>query len=117
MQPIVRNEILLAVGTLILGSCLYLFSAWLFWFGVGQGIMALTFFSLTHFFMHTAFTAYSSAILFQVLIRWMGRLLLTVCLLYVALVVCAAPVTAILAGIICASILALVTYAIYANRR
>ena len=117
VMPIVRNEILAAALSLILGLAIYWFTAWLFWFGMGLAIMALTFFSLAHFFLTTPFGSYTQTLLFKVLIRWAARLLLTVCLLFVALVLCTAPVAAILAGIVCATILALVTYAIYSSRR
>ena len=117
VMPIVRNEILAAAAALSLGLIIYLYTAWLFWFGVGLAIMALTFFSLAHFFLTIPFGNYSQTLLFKVLFRWAGRLLVTVCLLFVALVLCAAPVSAILAGLVCATILALVTYAIYSSRR
>ena len=117
IMPIIRNEILLAGFFLVFGLPLMLFSPWPFWFGVGNAIMALTFYSLANFFLHTSFGIYSSALLVSVLLRWAGRLLLVVCLLYVALVLCAAPVSAIIAGLVCASILALVTYALSSKRR
>ncbi|MBQ7585660.1 MAG: hypothetical protein IJU40_05365 [Desulfovibrionaceae bacterium] len=117
VQPLVRNQILGAIFLLGLGSLLYLYTVWIFWLGVGATIMALTFFSLAHFFLHLDLDNYNKALLFSVLLRWAGRLLLTVCLLFVALVLCAAPVSAILAGLVCASILALVTFAIYSSRR
>jgi hypothetical protein len=52
----------------------------------------------------------------RVLFRWCGRLFLTALLLYIALVLCAAPVSAVLAGLVAASVVALVTYAIHAQR-
>ena len=117
VMPIVRNEILASALAVSLGLLGYLFTAWLFWFGIGLAIMAATFFSLAHFFLKIKFDVYNKTLLFKVLLRWVGRLLLTVSLLFVALVLCAAPVSAILAGLVCATILALVTYAFYSSRR
>ncbi len=115
-MPILRNEILLSALALIGGLCLFLVNSWLFWFGVGSAVMAMTFFGLSRFFLRTNFGGFRSGLLVSVLVRWAGRLLLTVLLLYVALVLCAAPVSAILAGLVSASILALVTYAVQAKR-
>ena len=115
IMPIVRNEILCSLACLILGLVLFLYTSWLFWFGVGFSLLALTFFGLASFFLRHEFGQYSTSLLMSVLFRWGGRLLLTVLLLYIALVLCAAPVTAVLAGLVSASILALVTYAFAAR--
>lgn len=116
VMPIVRNEILSSLLFLVLGFCTLLYSSWLFWFGFGFAIMALTFFTLAHFFLHIRLDVYSSVLFMRVLLRWSARMLLTALLLYIALVLLAAPVSAILAGLVCASILALVTYAYQAQR-
>ena len=116
VMPIVRNEILCALAGLGLGLLLAPITLWLFWFGFGFAILALTFFTLAHFFLHIRLDAYSSALFMRVLFRWCGRLLVTALLLYIALVLCAAPVSAILAGLVAASVVALVTYAIHAQR-
>ena len=116
VMPIVHNEILLSVSTLLCGLLLFLWDNWLFWFGVGAAIMAWTFFALARFFVRTDFSGFRSQLLLSVLARWTGRLLLTVLLLYVALVLCAAPVLAILSGLVSASLVALVTYAVQAKR-
>ena len=116
VMPVIRNELLCSGCLLALGLLLYLVTNWVFWFGAGFAIMALTLYSLARFFLRTELTAYSPALFMSVLFRWAGRLLLTVCLLYFALVVCAAPVTAVLAGLVCATILAFVTYALQTGR-
>ena len=116
IMPILRNEMLLALVSLLAGLALFLVSSWLFWFGVGASVMAMTFYGLARFFLRTNVGGYETGLLISVLIRWAGRLLLTVILLYVALVLCAAPVSAILSGLVSASILALVTYAVQAKR-
>jgi len=112
LMPILRNEILLAVLPMAIGLPLFVFTPWLFWFGFGAGILAYTFFGLTHFFLHRKIDTYTAALFLSVLLRWSLRFGLTVLLLYGALVLCGAPVTAILAGLVCASIVALLTYAI-----
>lgn len=116
VMPIVRNEILCACAALIAGLFVAPMTLWLFWFGFGISLLALTFFTLAHFFLHIRLDAYSSALFMRVLFRWCGRLFLTALLLYIALVLCAAPVSAVLAGLVAASVVALVTYAIHAQR-
>ena len=116
MLPLVRNEILAALFCLVSGVLLALYSGWLFWFGFGVSIMALTFYTLAHFFLRIRLDAYSSLLFMRVMIRWCGRLLLTALLLYIALGVCAAPPSAVLAGLVSATLLALVTYAVLAKR-
>lgn len=117
IMPVLRNEILCALLFLLLGLLLFPYSTWLFWFGAGMAIMALTFYSLADFFLHTSMDTYSALLFFKVLIRWGARFLITICLLYVALIICAAQVSAILSGLACASFLALVTYAFSSRRR
>lgn len=116
VMPIVRNEIVTSCVLLCAGLLVFPFSSWLFWFGFGSAIMALTFFTLAHFFLRLRLDTFSSTLFFRVLIRWLGRLFLTALFLYCALVLCAAQVSAILAGLICASLLALITYACVAKR-
>ncbi|MBQ7618121.1 MAG: hypothetical protein IJS50_04530 [Desulfovibrio sp.] len=113
--PIVRNELFGAILSLGLGLLLFYYTAWLFWFGFGFAILALTFYSLARFFLRLKIGQFTNQLLFGVLLRWGGRLLLTLLLLYFALVVCAAPVLALLAGLVAASFLALVTYAYQAR--
>ena len=55
---------------------------------------------------------YSTAFLRVVLLRWGGRLLLLGGLLYWALIVCKAPVTAILGGLTAGAATALITFAV-----
>ena len=116
IMPVVRNEMLAAFAAVGAGAALYALTPWILWFGVGLSVMALTFFSLAQFFLRRELGAYSTALFLSVLARWGVRLLLIACVLYVALVVCGAPVSAILAGLVTASILALVTYAFHKDR-
>ena len=117
IMPVLRNEILSALLFLLLGLLFFLHSTWVFWFGMGMAIMAFTFYGLAIFFLHTTLNSYSTLLFFKVLILWGVRFLITICLLYVALFICAAQVSAILSGLICASFLALVTYAFSSRRR
>ena len=85
---------------------------WFFWFGVGLGLMAMTFWSLARFFLRVGLGEYSTAFLRVVLLRWGGRLLLLAGLLYLALIVWQAPVTAILGGLTAGVVTALLTFAV-----
>ena len=116
IMPVVRNEMLAAFAAVGAGAALYALTPWILWFGVGLSVMALTFFSLAQFFLRRELGAYSTGLFLSVLVRWGLRLLLIACVLYVALVHCGAPVSAILAGLVTASILALVTYAIHKDK-
>ncbi len=71
----------------------------LFWFGVCTALGAWNFYGLTIFVRHAIFTGWSGSILFRLLLGANGRLLITGCFLYLALVWCAAPVTALAAGV------------------
>ena len=74
--------------------------------------MTLTFWSLARFFLRAGLGEYSTAFLRVVLLRWGGRLLLLTGLLYLALIVCKAPVTAILGGLTAGAATALITFAV-----
>ncbi|MDO5483643.1 MAG: hypothetical protein Q4F27_01920 [Desulfovibrionaceae bacterium] len=99
IRPLLRNEILLAALFLISGALVLPQTDWLFWFGVGVAIMALTFWSLARFFLRRGLGEYSNALLWVVLLRWVARLAGLTILLYLALIVCKAPVLAILGGL------------------
>ena len=94
------------------GGAIFSATPWFFWFGVGLGIMTLTFWSLARFFLRAGLGEYSTAFLRVVLLRWGGRLLLLTGLLYLALIVCKAPVTAILGGLTAGAATALITFAV-----
>ena len=50
IRPLVRNELLLTALFLLGGGAIFSATPWFFWFGVGLGIMTLTFWSLARFF-------------------------------------------------------------------
>ena len=117
IMPVVRNEILLTATFLLFGGCLACSGSWwFFWFGAGSGVMTLTMFSLARFFLRTGIGAYTGSLLVAVLWRWLGRLLLLACMLYVAFAVCEAPVTAILSGLTCAIVMAFATFVTTAGK-
>ena len=89
IRPLVRNELLLTALFLLGGGAAFSATPWFFWFG-----------------------EYSTAFLRVVLLRWGGRLLLLGGLLYWALIVCKAPVTAILGGLTAGAATALITFAV-----
>lgn len=74
--------------------------------------MTLTFWSLARFFLRSDLGEYSVAFLRVVLFHWGGRLLFLAALLYVSLIVCMAPVSAILGGLTVAAAAALLTFAL-----
>lgn len=115
IRNVVRNEILLAAVFLIAGALAFRLTSWLFWFGAGATVMAWTFWGLARFFLRRPLGDFSSAFMRVVIMRWLGRLLVTAAFLYAALIVCAAPVLAIAGGLVCASLCALVSYAAAAH--
>lgn len=112
IMPVIRNEFLLAAVLLPLGGAVFFLSTWPFWFAFGLAIMAVTVYSISSFFLKTPLDAYSKALLMSVLLRWVGRLLVISVLVYLALVECQAPPTALAGGVAGATIVALVTYAV-----
>lgn len=112
IRPLVRNEMLLTGIFLLGGGVAFTLTPWFFWFGVGVGIMTLTFWSLARFFLRSDLGEYSVAFLRVVLFHWGGRLLFLAALLYVSLIVCMAPVSAILGGLTVAAAAALLTFAL-----
>lgn len=85
---------------LVLGALLSPLTVWPLWFAVGVVIFANVFWGLARHLMRAVITAYSSGLLFSLLVRSGIRLLLTAGLLYVALIVCHAPVTALAGGVV-----------------
>lgn len=53
IRPLVRNEMLLTGIFLLGGGVAFTLTPWFFWFGVGVGIMTLTFWSLARFFLRS----------------------------------------------------------------
>lgn len=112
VRVLLRNEILLTVLFLAGGGLFFAATPWFFWFGMGLGIMTWTFWGLARFFLRHGLGDYSTAFLRLVLLRWLGRLLILGGLLYVALIVCKAPVSAIVGGLTAAGASALLSYAL-----
>lgn len=110
-----RNEILLAACSLLIGGLAFTATPWFFWFGVGLTIMAWTFWGLARFFLRKGLGDYSTAFLRIVLVRWMGRLVIIGALLYVSLIVYQAPVFAIVGGMAASGACALASYALAAR--
>ena len=111
IMPIIRNEVLLSAMFLLLGIAVFFLSSWPFWFAFGLAIMTVTVYSLARFFLKAPLDAYSRILLMQVLLRWMGRLLVISVLVYLALIECQAPPTALAGGVAGATVVALATYA------
>ena len=115
IRVLLRNEILLAACSLLIGGLAFTATPWFFWFGVGLTIMAWTFWGLARFFLRKGLGDYSTAFLRIVLVRWMGRLVIIGALLYVSLIVYQAPVFAIVGGMAAAGACALASYALAAR--
>ena len=115
-HPIIRSALrnqILASGAFILGgAALYAAFPWLFWFGAGILCMTWIFWSWARFFIRFPIKEYNGAFLHAVLLRFGLRLVLLAFLLYLALAWCAAPASAILAGLIAGACVALASYAL-----
>lgn len=117
IRPLLRNVVLLSGFFLLGGALSWFLTDWFFWFGAGVGIMALTLWSLSRFFLRRGLGIYSSALLWVVLLRWLGRLIALSVILYVALVVCRAPVSAILGGLTAGTVTALVSFVLAMRKK
>ena len=115
VRVMVRNELLLTAFVLLLGGALYTVEPWVLWFGVGLAIMAWTFWGLARFFLRRGLGDYSTAFLRIVLIRWLGRLVLVGGILYISLIICQAPVFALVGGMLAGGMCALVSFALAAR--
>ena len=105
-------------GLFLLGGVLsWSLTDWFFWFGAGVGIMALTLWSLSRFFLRRGLGSYSSTLLWVVLLRWLGRLLALSALLYVALIIFRAPVSAILGGLTAGTVMALTSFVLAMRKK
>lgn len=111
IRPLLRNEILASGSCIIIGGALYLVFPWLFWFGCGLLCMAWIFWSWAKFFLKMDPAAYGTAFIRAFFLNFGLRFLLLAFLLYLALAVCQAPVSALLAGLACGAGLALISYA------
>jgi hypothetical protein len=112
IRVLLRNEILLTAVFLAGGGLAFAVTAWFFWFGVGLAIMAWTFWGLSRFFLRRGLGDYSTAFLRIVIVRWVGRLAIIGALLYWALIVCKAPVFALVGGMAAAGACALASFAL-----
>lgn len=112
IRAIATAEILLSAITLLAGAAALTLSWWPLTFALGVTIFAWNFYGLARFVLRQTLTAYSSALLVVLLMRFSGRLLLTAVVLYVALIVYNAPVIALVCGLVAGMTVALVTYAL-----
>lgn len=112
IRPLLRNLLFASALCLVPGAALYGLWPWLFWFGAGILCLGWLFWGWARFFSRFSPGEYGSAFLRVIIFRFLGRLMLIAVLLYIALVLCAAPPGAILAGMICGTGLALATFAL-----
>lgn len=112
IRPLLRNEILASAACILTGAACYVIFPWLFWFGMGNLCMAWLFWSWARFFLRADIASWSATFLRAVLWQFLSRFVLTAVLLYVALAWCAAPASAILAGLIFGACLALASFAV-----
>ena len=115
IRVLLRNEILLAVVSLVAGGLAFTVTPWFFWFGVGLTIMAWTFWGLARFFLRRGLGDYSTAFLRIVLVRWLGRLIVVGGILYISLIECHAPVFALVGGMVSGGFFALASFALAAR--
>lgn len=111
IRPLLRNVILASGFFIIVGGALFVIEPWFFWFGCGMLAMTWIFWSWARFFLSMPAEQYKTAFFRALFLRFGLRLPVFALLLYVALAVCAAPVSAILAGLIGGSFLGLASYA------
>lgn len=112
IRPLLRNEILACGFCVLLGAAAYAIFPWLFWFGCGILCMTWIFWSWARFFLRINPADFSLNFTRAVIIKFGSRLVLLAILLYVALALCAAPASAILAGLTAGVALALISYAL-----
>lgn len=110
IRPVLRNEILACGSVIIAGAACYAAFPHIFWFGAGLFCMTWLFWSWARFFLKTPLGKYSPAFMRSIILRFGLRLIILAVLLYFALAQLKAPVGAILAGLVCGSVLALVSY-------
>ncbi len=115
IRVLLRNELLAGALALLVGGMLFVVTPWIFWFGVGLALMTQVFWGLAHFFLRGRLTTYTTALLLAALLKATLRLLVTAGVLFVALVVCAAPPLAVIAGIAGSMALAVFSYALGAS--
>ena len=115
VRVMVRNELLLAAAFLLVGALSFTVMPWIFWFGVGLGIMAWTFWGLARFFLRRGLGDYSTAFLRIVIIRWFGRLAVVGGILYISLITYQAPAFALVGGMLAGGMCALVSFALAAR--
>lgn len=117
IRPVLRVQLLLVACALPLGGLLYIFSPWFVWFGVGLSVMALIFWSWARFFLRGSIGPFSTAFLGAVLFRWGGRMLVLAGALYVVLVICKAPPSALLSGLAVGAAVGWLSFALAAREQ
>lgn len=102
---------ILATGfSILVGAAFYAVFPDVFWFACGILCMGLIFFSWTRIFTRISLDHYGYALLRMVLFSFFTRLVLLAILLYIAMAWFNASAIAIVAGMICGSVLGLLTY-------
>lgn len=112
LRYLVRGQIVFTGLILLVGASLSLWTLWLLWFGVGAAVIAQVFWGLVRHMAHLRLESYHSGLLIGVLLRFGARLLMTAVLLYIVLIVCHAPATAIVYGMTAAIAVAIATFAL-----
>lgn len=108
--PILRNELLSSACFLIIGISLAPFFTHVFWFGVGNLVMAMTFLGLLRMFVNISGIYEKKGIIFFVIFRWTARLLLTGIFLYLFIVYLHANVLSLSLGLLFGLVLAILTH-------
>lgn len=114
---VVLAELLATAAAFIIGGALWVVTPWFFWFAVGTALMAQVFWGLARFFLRTDLSSYRTALLVVALSRWTARLLFTGIVIYVALVWCRAPASALLGGLTGSMAVALIAYGLAGRTR
>lgn len=96
----VLRRLMLTAG-IVVPAGLLLWPLWngFFWFGICVALGAWNFYNLTIFVQHAILGGWSGSLLIRLLLGSNGRLLLTGFFVYVAASWCAAPLTALAAGV------------------
>lgn len=113
IRPLLRNQILASGAALLAGVACYAAYPWIFWFGAGTLCMTWIFWSWARFFLRINIGEYSAAFLRAIFLQFGLRLILIAFLLFAAMAWAKAPAPAILAGMVCGAVLALISYGYY----
>ena len=95
----IRNQILLCGFSLLAGIALAPVSLWVLWFGVGAVIATYCLLTLARFIQQGMLEGWSRQLMWGLLFRFYGRLLLTGLLLFGMIVWLKVPISALVAGL------------------